>query len=483
MVRGLQGSSDGSIDEDHVAATLKHFAGYGSTEGGRNRSPYPFGPRHLLDHDVVAFRKVIQNTQPAAVMAAFNEFEGSPCHVNPWILTEVLRERIGFKGLIVGDYQGIDLVRKYQKIGSSDADAAAMALNAGLQLELPNNFGYQHLPKLISGGQIQLELVDDAVRAVLSLKFRLGLFEAPFELNRQKALSLSRSENASQLAREAARQSIVLLRNDRSILPLKKGQHKRIAVIGPNAKVCRLGNYSGRPLSTVSLYDGLKNYLGEETEVVFAQGCRIAHNDTNDSYSNWRYVNEVDYASVEDNQALIQEAKKVARGADLVILAIGENVLLNREAWGGNHVGDRSTLDLTPSQQELSRALLALGKPVVAFLNNSKPITMGGLGKRFSAILSAHYAGQETGNAAAEILWGNQPIRQAHPELALFSQPDPLPLTASNQVPWSLITSMPPRVPNTPLVTVCPTPGSNMANPGYPLPRSGPDSPLRFALN
>ena len=114
----------------------------------------------------------------------------------------------------------------------------------------------------------------------------------------------------------------------------------------------------------------------------------------------------MDYASVEDNQVLIQEAKEVAHGADLVILAIGENVLLNREAWGGNHVGDRSTLDLTASQQELSRALLGLGKPVIAFLNNSKPITLGGLGKRFSAILSAHYAGQETGNAAAEILFG-----------------------------------------------------------------------------
>ncbi|HAY75595.1 MAG TPA: hypothetical protein DCY32_07970, partial [Opitutae bacterium] len=191
MVRGLQGSSDGSIDSDHVAATLKHFAGYGSTEGGRNRSPYPFGPRHLLDHDVAAFRTVIRNAQPAAVMAAFNEFEGLPCHVNPWILTEVLRGRIGFEGLIVGDYQGIDLVRKYQRIGTSDADAAAMALKAGLQLELPNNFGYQHLPKLIAEGRVRQEQVDEAVRAVLSLKFRLGLFEAPLKLDRQKALALS----------------------------------------------------------------------------------------------------------------------------------------------------------------------------------------------------------------------------------------------------------------------------------------------------
>ena len=138
----------------------------------------------------------------------------------------------------------------------------------------------------------------------------LACSRLPWNWTGKKALALSRSEKASELAKEAARQSIVLLRNDQGLLPLKKGQHKTIAVIGPNAKVCRLGNYSGRPLSTVSLYDGLKSYLGSETEVLFAQGCRIAHNDTNDSYANWRYVNEVEYATVEDNRQLIEEAKK-----------------------------------------------------------------------------------------------------------------------------------------------------------------------------
>ena len=125
---------------------------------------------------------------------------------------EVLRGQLGFDGLTVGDYQGIDLVRKYQNIGSSDADAARMALNAGLQLELPNRFGYQHLPRLLREGKVQMAQIDKAVRAVLSLKFRLGLFEAPFELDAEKANALARSEEATELAREAARQSIVLLR-------------------------------------------------------------------------------------------------------------------------------------------------------------------------------------------------------------------------------------------------------------------------------
>ncbi len=406
MVRGLQGSSDGTIDSDHVAATLKHFAGYAGTAGGRNRSPYTHGPRYLLDNEVAPFRHVIRSARPASVMAAFNEVDGLPCHVNPWILTDVLRNRIGFKGLVVGDYQGIDLVRQYQKIGTSDADAARMALQAGLQLELPNNFGYKHLVQLIREGKVAESKLDEAVRAVLSLKFRLGLFEAPYKLDAEKAKALSRSPEATELAKQGALQSIVLLKNDGGILPLAKERYKKIAIIGPNAKVCRLGNYSGRPLKTVSLFEGVREFLGGSAEVTFAEGCKIALNDAGDSYSNWRYVNEVEYATLADNRALIDEAVTVAKEADLVILAIGENVLLNREAWGGNHVGDRSTLDLTESQKALASAVLDTGKPVVAFLNNSKPVTLHDLGKRFSAILTAHYGGQQTGTAAAHILFG-----------------------------------------------------------------------------
>ncbi|MEC8013694.1 MAG: glycoside hydrolase family 3 N-terminal domain-containing protein [Verrucomicrobiota bacterium] len=406
MVKGLQGSVDGTIDSQHVAATLKHFAGYAGTVGGRNRSPYASGRRQLLDIDVVPFRKIIHSVKPAAVMAAFNEIDGLPCHVNPWILKNVLRDRIGFKGLLVGDYQGIDLVRQYQRIGTSDADAARMAITAGLQQELPNNFGFQHLPRLIREGKVSEDLLDESVRSVLSLKFRLGLFEAPFQLDREKAFALSRSKKATELSLEAARQSIVLLRNDKQFLPLKIGDHKKIAIIGPNANICRLGNYSGRPLNSVTLIEGIRNHLGNSAEILFAEGCKIAHNDTGDSYSNWRYVNEVKYATLAENQELIAEARRIARISDLVILAIGENVLLNREAWGGNHVGDRSTLDLTESQKALARAVLDTGKPVVAFLNHSKPVTLNELGGEFKAILAGHYSGQQTGTAVAEILFG-----------------------------------------------------------------------------
>ena len=407
MVRGLQGSEDGTIAPDHVAATLKHFAGYAGTEGGRNRSPYVHGPRELLDTEVVPFRHVIRNAKPAAVMAAFNEVEGVPCHVNRWVLSDLLRGELGFNGLTIGDYQGIDLVRSYQKIGKSDAEAGRMALEAGLQLELPNDFGFKHLPELVKAGTVDEQLVDQAVAEVLTLKFRLGLFEAPMQLDVPLAKSLSNSETARELSREAARQSIVLLKNEGQLLPLTPGKYGTIAVIGPNADVCRLGNYSGRPLKTVSLLEGLREHVGDAAKVVHAEGCKIALNDAGDSYANWRYVNEAVFATLEDNEGLIGEAVDVAKQADLVVLALGENVLLGREAWGGNHIGDRTTMDLTESQRVLAQAVLATGKPVVLFLNNSKPVTLNELETRFPAILTAHYAGQETGTAAAEILFGD----------------------------------------------------------------------------
>ena len=239
MVQGLQGSSSGEIAPDHVAATLKHFAGYAGTTGGRNRSPYPNGLRHLLDTEIPPFRHVINTSRPASVMAAFNEIEGLPCHVNEWMLQDVLRKRLGFEGLLVGDYQGLNLVRWYQKIGTSDADVGSMALKAGLQLELPNAFGYKHLQKLVQNGSVQEQDIDTAVRQMLSLKFRLGLFEAPMRLDGDKAEALADSQETDSLACEAARQSIVLLKNENNFLPLRIGQHKKIAVIGPNAAVCR----------------------------------------------------------------------------------------------------------------------------------------------------------------------------------------------------------------------------------------------------
>jgi len=406
MVAGLQGTRSGEILPDHVAATLKHFAGYADTEGGRNRSPYTHGERHLLDNAVSPFRHVIQATQPAAVMAAFNEIDGVPCHVNSWLLRDILREKLGFTGLVVGDYQGIDLIRRYQNLYQTDADAGLAALKAGLQLELPNRFGFQHLGRIAQRQPEILALVDEAVRSVLKLKFSLGLFEAPFEIDVDAARRLTTAPSTISLCQEAARQSIVLLKNENRLLPLTPGAHRKIAVIGPNANVCRLGNYSGKPSHTVSLFQGIRDFVGDRAQVFHAEGCRIANNDTGHSYDNWRYVNEIDYTSPKDDASRIRKAVSLASDSDLIILALGESVLLSREAWGKTHRGDRPSLRLTASQEKLATEILKLGKPVILTLNNGKPIALGEIGDDAPAILTLHYAGQETGTAAAEILFG-----------------------------------------------------------------------------
>ena len=406
MIRGLQGSTNGVIAPGHVAATLKHFVGFASPEGGLGKSQYVSSPRNLLDVEVYPFRHIIATARPAAIMAAYNTVDGVPCHVNHWLLTEVLRGELGFTGLVVADYGGINQVCSVMKLAQSDAEAGRLALLAGVQVELPNNDSFKSLPKLIQENKVDPKILDQAVRAVLDLKFRVGAFENPV-LDVVKARELPASAEAGRLALEAARQSMVLLKNENNLLPLDPGKKQRIAVIGPNADVCRLGSYSGTPDKTVSLLDGILAYLGGDTSrVTHAQGCVIAHNDAKNSYLNWRQVGVAQFATLKDNAPLIEQAVKVALAADVVVLALGENALLAREAWGNTHLGDRSTLDLTESQQELARAVLDTGKPVILYLAHGKPITLGRLGERFQAILTGHYAGQATGTAAAEIIFG-----------------------------------------------------------------------------
>jgi len=405
MVRGLQGSSDGTIAPTHVAATLKHFAGYAAIEGGRTFAPYPNGPRFLLDTEIYPFRHIIAAARPAGIMAAYCEIDGLPCHVNRWLLTDVLRKELGFTGLVLSDYNGLKDVRNYQKLGKNDAAVALMAIEAGMQLELPNPSCYKLLPGLIAEKNLDPALIDRAVRAVLDLKFRTGAFESR-RLDLALAKALPSSARANKLALEAARESMVLLKNDSHLLPLDQAKKQRIAVIGPNGNVCRLGSYSGTPAKSVTLLEGIRAYLGDPTRVTAAGGCIIAHADTNDSYQNWRYVDDAGFATLEDNRKLIAEAVTVANAADIVILALGETELLGREAWSARHLGDRTTLDLTESQQALAGAILATGKPVILYLMHGKPVCLGSLANRFSTILTGHYAGQETGTAAAEIVFG-----------------------------------------------------------------------------
>lgn len=390
MARGLEKAG--------VTNAPRYFAGAGAPQGGRNRAPYAGGRRDLLTRDFFPFHHMIKQAPPAMIAVGEHLVEGVPCRFNPWLLGNVLRDELGFEGVILGGGMS-----PLDRGGRFQPGTAELAFRAGVQLEAPGSREFAELADLVRDRRIDEAGINLAVSAALDLKFRLGLFEAPNPTGGE-ALRLD-DGRASSLALDSARQAMVLLKNN-GILPLDPGVGLKVAVIGPNSDVCRLGSRSGTPGKTVSLLEGIQELSEGRFEVVHAKGCIMALNDTNDSYLNWRHVNDVNFATLPENRPLIDEAISVARDSDVVILALGENELMRRETRSANHLGDRASLELTESQEELARQIGLLKKPVVLFLFNGGPMVFGELEPVFDAIVTGHYTGQETGTAAAELLFG-----------------------------------------------------------------------------
>jgi len=402
-VRGLQGSSDGKIGPRNVAATLKHFAGHGQPEGGQNQAPANYSDRVLYETHFQPFKICIDRSKPLCIMPSYNEIDGVPSHANEKLLKDVLRNEFGFDGIIVCDFFAVHHLYNRHFVASNDLEAAELAFNSGVQCEFPYSEGFKYLPDLLNDGRIKLSDIDMAVSQFLKLKFELGLFENPY-VNTDSAIKTSIRNEHREAALTAARESIVLLKND-NILPLPKDKYGKIAVIGPCAQDTFLGGYSGEPYYSVSLLDGIRSKAGTFSEILFAQGCRLTAN-LSDSHANWK-SDTVIFPSREENMLFIDEAVRVAQKADIVILAIGENEHLCREAWSQNHIGDNSTLDLFGQQDDLARAIAATGKPVVVYLVNGRPLSINFLVQNSSAIIEGWYMGQETGTAAADIIFGD----------------------------------------------------------------------------
>jgi beta-glucosidase-like glycosyl hydrolase len=402
-VKGLQGSDNGKVAKNHVAATLKHLVGHGESEGGQNQGPANYSLRVLRDYHMPPFKMCIDKVKPVAVMPSYNEVDGVPSHANAWLIKEVLRKEWGFKGMVVSDYYGVDQLFQKHLVANDGKDAAHIAFNSGVQYELPQGNNYKHLPALLKEGKIKKNEIDKAVAKVLKLKFELGLFENPYA-KWAEAIKVSKDPENKEIALKAAHESIVLLKND-NLLPLPKNKYGKIAVIGPCAKHLYFGGYAGEPYEKVNLLDGIRKKVGNKSEILFAQGCNLTTN-TSTSYFNWKY-DEILFASREENLKLIKEAVDVADKADIIILAMGENEHLCREAWAKTHLGDNMTLDLFGEQNELADAILALGKPVVVYLMNGRPLSINKLAMEAPAILEGWYMGQETGTAAADIIFGD----------------------------------------------------------------------------
>ncbi|HEX5048005.1 MAG TPA: glycoside hydrolase family 3 N-terminal domain-containing protein [Gammaproteobacteria bacterium] len=405
-VQGLQGdgvllgtsplrADKAGLPPDRVFATLKHMTGHGQPESGTNVGPSPISERTLRENFFPPFEQVVKRTGIAAVMPSYNEIDGIPSHANRWLLTDVLRDEWGFKGAIVSDYFAIDQLVSIHHVAPDQSAAAIRALRAGVDSDLPDGGSFATLVASVRAGRVEEALVDAALRRLLELKFRAGLFERPYA-DAKRAEAITGNAEAAQLALEAARKSIVLLKND-GVLPLDAKSGKTIAVIGPNAAVARLGGYSNEPRHVVTPLDGIR---AKGVRVVTAQGVAITEND------DW-WADEVKLADPARNRELIAAAVEVARGADTIVLAIGDTEQTSREGWADNHLGDRDSLDLVGQQNELADALFALGKPTVVVLINGRPLSAVNVAAKANALVEAWYLGQEGGTALADVLFGD----------------------------------------------------------------------------
>jgi beta-glucosidase len=403
-VRGLQGELvDGRLAPEKVFATLKHMTGHGQPESGTNVAPAPFSERELRENFFPPFEAAIKDAGVRLVMASYNEIDGVPSHVNEWLLRDVLREEWGFDGVVVADYYAIDQLVGLHHVASHMRQAAVRAFRAGVDMDLPNGNAYPILLDAVRDGEVDEAAVDAAVKRVLELKFRSGLFEEPFA-DAAYAEQVTNNAEARALARKAAARSIILLKNE-GMLPLALPQagssdKQVIAVVGPNAAVARLGGYYGEPPHTVSILDGIREKVGQRAEVRFAQGVFITEND------DW-WADEVVLADPEENRRLIREAVEVARNADAIVLAIGDTEQTSREGWADSHLGDRASLDLVGEQQELFDALRALDIPLAVVLINGRPASTVEISDKADAILEGWYLGEQGGHAMADVLFGD----------------------------------------------------------------------------
>jgi len=397
-VRGYQGRTL-PLGPDKVFATLKHLAGHGSHEGGINTAPSNVPERQLRSELLRPFEQIIREAQPFAVMPSYNEVDGIPSHANRWLLQDVLRGEWGFTGLVVSDYYGIEQLASRHRVAADRTDAALQAVQAGVDIELPDPAGYPDLPGLITSGRLAATALDPLVSRVLRAKFLAGLFENPY-VDPAQAERLANNAEHQAVALEAARRSLVLLKNAGGLLPLDRARVKTLAVIGPNAKGVHLGGYSKDPGRGVDLLTGITAAAGSGVSVIYSEGTRITEDPPN-----WDR-DAVTFGDVAKNRQRIQEAVKVAATADVIVLAIGTNESTSREAWADNHLGDAADLELMGNQNELVDAMIAIGKPIVAVLINGRPQAIPVVADKVPAILEAWYAGQEGGTAIGEALFG-----------------------------------------------------------------------------
>jgi beta-glucosidase len=401
-IEGLQGGSH-MIDRHHVMATAKHFAVHGVPEGGTNTAPGNISERVIRENYLVPFQAAVQEGHAGSVMASYNEIDGVPSHANHWLLDKVLRQEWHFNGYVSSDDNGLQMLMGTHHVAHDMAEAAREGLAAGVDFDISDQPVYPGLVEQVKLGLVPESEVDRAVVRILTAKFRLGLFDNPY-VDPDYAEKVNNSPEHKKLAAEAARKVIVLLKNDKNLLPLDVRKLKSIAVIGPNAADVHLGGYSRDPGYGVSVLDGIKAKVSDKVKVLYAEGCKITTAPSD--FRGW-FANDVQLVDPKTQTGLIQAAVDAAKKTDVSIVVVGENESTNREAWAENHLGDRDSLDLLGAQNDLVKAIVETGKPVVVLLLNGRPLSINYIAEKVPAILEGFYLGEEGGTAAADVIFGD----------------------------------------------------------------------------
>lgn len=397
-VKGYQGTDLSA--NNTILACVKHFALYGAVEAGRDYNTVDMSRHQMFEVYMPPYKAAI-DAGVATVMTAFNEVDGIPATGNRWLLTDLLRKQWGFKGFVVTDYTSMNEMIPHG-VAKNEYEAGGLAMNAGVDMDMQGSIYVTQLKQLLQDKKITLQQIDAAVYRVLEAKYNLGLFSDPFRYcDTTRAQQVILSAAHLQAAREIAQRSIVLLKNEGQLLPLKK--QGTIAVIGPLADSKRdmIGNWSaaGDAARAVTLLEGIKNKLGQGATVLYAPGGHIT-TDANLLSKAWQQP-QLKQSDTANSAQMLATALEQAKKADIVVMALGESQGMTGEA------ASRSDISIPPGQRSLLKAIMATGKPVVLVLMNGRPLTLEWENEHVPAILETWFLGTTAGDAIADVLFGD----------------------------------------------------------------------------
>ncbi|MEM9525540.1 MAG: glycoside hydrolase family 3 N-terminal domain-containing protein [Bacteroidota bacterium] len=391
FIQGMQGMGEERFDENHIMATAKHFVGYAENRRGINGGFSDMSERRLREVFLPPFEAAVKEAKVGCIMPGHQDYNGVPCHMNRWLLEDVLRDELGFSGFIISDNNDVGRIQTMHKIAPTRAEAAILGLKAGVDMDLVlgkplEAYTYHEtiLKDTVENNPDLVKYIDRATKRILTAKQKLGLFGTNLSSAKEDTI-VSRKEHQD-FAYELAQKAIILLKNENKLLPLDKSSITSLAVIGPNATEKRpqegtyslLGGYSGFPPYYVSVLEGLTKMAGDQIKINYAQGCDLKSN----------------------SKTGFPAAISAARKSDAVVLVLGGS-----RKTGGEGI-DRAGLDLVGVQNDLVRAIEKTGKPIIVVLLNGRPLTINYLAENVPAILETWYLGMHSGDAIADAIFG-----------------------------------------------------------------------------